>query len=90
MLTTKPSKFGVFINYDDHEFGVVPLDSDAILVTCKRRGEWANYGIYRNFAEACEAIFYGTILVERTECGHIEFDMFGNIRKLIPLTYYES
>lgn len=83
---------GVNVSYDGRDFFITPYDTDVIAVMCKRHGEWDFYDRkpYKTFAEACEAIFYGTILVDRTERGHINIDMFGNYTGLTPLTYYES
>lgn len=93
MLRTKvvPEEGAVEIYYDGFEFTLITYAVDVICVTCKRRGEWDYYEPkpYRTIAEACEAIFYGTILVNRTESGHFYYDKLGNITDLIPLTYYE-
>ena len=80
------------VNYDGHEFAIIPVNAHWIMVRCKRWDGWHYYadGPYESMAEVCEDIFGNTILVERTECGRIEFDKFGNICALTPLTCYES
>ena len=92
MLKTRVDDSVVEIRYDGFEFTLITCAVDVICVMCKRRGEWDYYGPkpYRTIAEACKAIFYGTILVNRTESGHFYFDEFGNITDLVPLTYYET
>lgn len=92
MLTTELHEGGLSVFYDGYEFSVVPYADDLIGVYCERHGEWVEYmpgHTFRNFAEVCSSIFYGTIAVNRTESGHIYFDKFGNISNLVPLTYYE-
>lgn len=60
---------------------IMPLEGNNFQVTCKCRGEWDFYEPrgFRSFAEICETIFYGTILVNRTECGHFVYDKRGNM-----------
>lgn len=93
MLTSYTDSYGVGVIYDGIEFFLMPLEANAIQVTCSDgMDEWHFYGdgIYESFADACLAIFYGTICVIRTECGNIELDKFGNIVAVTPLSYYES
>ena len=93
MLKTKlaPEEGALEVDYDGHEFGIILYAADCIGVTCKRRGEWDFYERkpYRTVAEACKAIFYGTILVDRTESGFFTFDEFGSVVDFRPLTYYD-
>lgn len=93
MLTTKLHECGLSVFYDGNEFSVIPYADDLIGVYCKRRNEWTEYipgHAFRTFQEVCESIFYDSILVERTECGHFLIDDFGNITGIVPLSYYES
>ena len=92
MLTTELHECGLSVFYDGHEFSIIPYAEDLIGVYCERRGEWDDYmpgHTFRDFADVCSAIFYGTIAVDRTESGHVHFDRFGNIVELVPLTYYD-
>lgn len=92
MLTTETiDEFGTVIDYDGRKYAIAPLDADAILVLCWHRNEWVHYTAKpcKDYKEVCESIFYGTVLVERTECARVVFDKFGNIRQFIPRSYYE-
>ena len=93
--TTEIGPEGMSFCYDGHEFSLVPIMDTAVAVMFKRPlwqgGNWDYYGEapYESVAEACKAIFYGTILVDRTESGRLVFDEAGNIIDLVPLTYYD-
>lgn len=93
MLHTKADAEGVAVIYDGDEYFIIPnfTDDGHVAVMCRNtRNEWDFYGDspYESIAEACNALFYGTVLVTRTECGHILFDKFGRISGIIPLDYY--
>ena len=89
MLKTTYDAEGVSISYDGHEFGLVPYAPDAIGVFCLRRGEWVPYDVmYPSIAQACEGIFYGTILADRIESGTVIYKG-GKFHEIIPLTYYD-
>lgn len=81
----------IIINYDGYEFSISKFDDDLYAVYCVRGGEWANYAdvLYHTIAEACEAIFYGTIIVNRTECAYPVPDWRGEIVGWEPLSYYD-
>lgn len=81
----------ITIGYDGFTFTIAKYDDDAYAVMCWRRGQWDYYDSkpYSSISEACEAIFYGTILVNRTEAGYPIFDKRGNIIDWMSRTYYD-